>query len=85
MANVQLEESNRMLLGCLSVAQDNNRKLQEKIKELEMMFKDAPNVGLGKMWNLRKIKDEKSELCEREKKKHSLVSKKLNFPQNVDC
>lgn len=81
--NIRLEESNIVLLKSLSIAQEDNLNYQKEIADLKMRLANLKNkdveVGLGKMRSLRKVKDEKRELCETEERKPSMVSKKLKF------
>lgn len=79
LANRRLEESNRVLLETLAVAQEDNRRLKRELYEMKSRFGYETRFGYGKMRNLRKMKDETKELCDMEKPKQSLVSKKLTF------
>lgn len=81
LTNNQLEESNRVILKSLSVAQEDNRRYRKEITELKMQYRKYAVFGFGKMRSLRKIKNEKRELCEMEERVQlwlvrSLISKR---------
>lgn len=77
LSNTKLEESNRVLLQSLAVAQEDNTHLRREIDELKRQI--TIEDGFGGIKKLRKVKDERKDVCESVKRGKCAVSKKLNF------
>lgn len=79
LSNTKLEESNRVLLQSLSIAQEENKRLCSEIEELKMQITSEDGLGFGRMKKLRMIKDERKDVLESVKTEKCPVSKKLSF------